>query len=98
MIKELNCTKNTTDTYRKIFYLTLFYLTVLSAQVKLFRFGSATKRRFFFLCYGCVHLCCPVFEDALEFAFNFFVGKMSGDTDKAKISDNQVQLCNMYLY
>ncbi|KAL4716523.1 hypothetical protein ACJJTC_015951 [Scirpophaga incertulas] len=37
----------------------------------------------------CVHLCCPVFEDALEFVFNFFVGKMSGDTDKAKISDNQ---------
>lgn len=70
--------------------ISLLFRTVLKFSNKILTFLGATKRNFFFLCYGCVHLCCPVFEDALEFAFNFFVGKMSGDTDKAKISDNQV--------
>lgn len=52
----------------------------------------AQQNATFFSILWSTHLCCPVFEDALEFAFNFFIGKMSGDTDKAKISDNQVLL------
>ncbi|GBP72535.1 hypothetical protein EVAR_9679_1 [Eumeta japonica] len=37
----------------------------------------------------CVHLYCPVFEDALKLLSVSLDRKMSGDTDKAKISDNQ---------